>query len=283
MIHISPTELKQICIVSLEEEIRQMEDEVDKSRHHGAQKLEELTVIEGLLTAWGVHEDMFNQTSSEQQLGGSAQRNVMSLNCFCKWKPIGINSRTMSFTMMGPCPKACLHVECLSLPSGGVKLEACIKPTLFKKTNGLMQRQLKSVLHFVENRVAAIYSSVHMRQLDHPSDIGNFLRRIEWQFGRLEDTAAEMAMIHRRYKAVLSASKTSDFNLVVSFGTPPKLRATFVISDDFLFSPISVSLESADSRIDTGALQNLLVKKEKPGFGCLARTCGIISAFLKQT
>ena len=108
----------------------------------------------------------------------------------------------MSFVLLGPCPNGCLKI-CIDVTSSGqIRLESCICPDHFQRKGGILHRQVKSVLTFVESRVYSMCSSINEVQLNHPSQIGPFLQEIEWQLGRIEEAAVELAMIRRRYKAM---------------------------------------------------------------------------------
>lgn len=137
---------------------------------------------------------------------------------------------------------------------------------------------------FLEQQAASLCAMTCNEQLDSPLEIGPFLRRLEWLLGRMEYTASELAMIQHRYKATLSCGSSSPPRLEVEFpssaGTA-KLLATFELSDAYPFSPLSVCLDTFEAQVDAQAIQKLLIKNAKPGFGYLSRTCDVIAAYLR--
>lgn len=260
-----------------------MEVDLTRSREHLSRTLGELNTIEELKIGWTRNTEIECELVREQQFAGSARRKVESLHTFSKWKHLAINASVMSFALVGQYPKACILLSCSISSSGVVRLEATTDSSLYERTGGSVKRHLKYIGIFVETRVLTLCASICLERLDHPTQIGSYLRKLEWEFGRIEDTAAEIAMIRQRYKAVLKQSEStkSDFELVVMFGKPPKLQATFIVSSNFLFSPLNVVLDTLEGPDNSEDIQKLLVKKAKPGFGCLARTCGILCAFVR--
>jgi hypothetical protein len=262
-----------------------LENDVGRSQQYLECFAEDVRVVEAINSGWARCEELDSDTKKEQHMAWSVQKNISSLNYFWKWRPEAINPSKMAFILSGPSPKSSISISCLVGMSGTVTFQAQIQPELVERPKRSLQKQIKSMLHFVERRASTICSFIQSSQLESPSQIGSFLRTIEWKFGRMEDAAAEIAMIRRRYKTTFSFEKSvmnSDSELIVSFGVPTKLRATFFVSDAYLFAPIDVQVEAVETTLDVAALQYLLVKKAKPGFGCLARTCGIISAHINS-
>jgi hypothetical protein len=276
--------LKQIVLLALENEVQLMEKNLDRCQLHLRNSLDELAMIEKFGVASSCHDGGLTDLIKQQQTVESAQRSVMSLNSLRRWKPLQLNASCMSFVLLGPCPNACLKISIDVGSSGEIRLESSICPDHFQRKGGILHRQVKSVLNFVESRVSSISSYINMVKLNQTNQIGPFLQEIEWQLGRIEEAAVELAMIRRRYKAMLTSNPPTAeprFVLVIGFGNPIKVRATFDVTDISLFSPFNLFLDSMDRTVNMEELEKLLLKTAKPGFGSLARVCGIISAFVK--
>jgi hypothetical protein len=280
--------LLQLSIATLEAELREVEEKLERSKRYLEVAREEERLVEGLTVACMNNDYVVNSLVSEKRAASSSERKVATLKGLRKWKPSTITASELSFNLIGPCPKACILLSCFISSSGTVACKAHIQPNLFEHKRNPVYKQFKPVASFIETHVSAICASISQKQLDSPRQIGSLLRRVEWALGRLEDTTAELAMLKRRYKANLLTKKSRDsldFDVEVDFfypGNSAMLRATFGLSDAYPFSPVSVNLEAFQEQVDVAAIQKILLKNAKPGFGYLSRTCDVVSAFVRK-
>lgn len=189
-----------------------------------------------------------------------------------------MNSSKMVFSLLGPCPEACISISCTTSTSGIVTFSAKTEPSLFSSTRKSILTKSNHILKFIEAQAMELSSFVRETRLKHPKCIGPFLREVEWTHGRSLELAAEIAIVGRRYKTILSPIKDSpsDFVLVIDFGL--KRRAQFRISNKKLFLHVSVDFKDTENDPTVESLQKVLKKTANPGIGYLAHTCDIISA-----
>jgi hypothetical protein len=242
---------------------------------------DELNTVDLLQSGWETQDILEKETRQQQESTESAERKVASLRSMRMCRPLTLSSSQMDFAFLGPCPKACISTSCSVLPSGIVVIRAAIQPNLFLTTMKSRQPKSQNILKFIEAQAENFCSFLGSKELDHPSRIGSFLREAEWRYGRALETAAEIAIVGRRYKIILSPieDEPSDFNLDVDFGC--RFRAQFRLSNNRSTRCLQVDFQDAQDDENVVSIQKRIKHIVKPGFGCLARACDIISASLQ--
>lgn len=250
-----------------------------------------------------INQDLLTQLQALEQETEAAQRKIESLNVLRIWENISLKASSMTFALVGACPKGCISVSCKVMSSNVVRLDSRIETGLFKDNQRSKFKQLKPIMNFVEVRTVSLCSSINMNELSHPNCIASYLRNIEWKFARIQEIAAELVLIRNRYRTTLvqvvgPTTTTSDFNLIVRFGSSLKrtvITASFLVSETYIFSSNIVldivvdddqkerEAETKQQLLDIETIQKLLRKRTKQGFGYLSRACGILSAFAEST
>lgn len=278
---------RQNTIASLEQEVNEMhaklrllQESLSAARNdvkvmgHVVDTVEENRFLTGTLTKRGPAAE-------------SAERSFVTLKGMSKWKPFIVSETQLSFQYIGLCPKSCIAMSFQISSLKPVKCVATVESKLFQNHGSLSAKQLGSVSSFIQARVNALCDAACQQQLQSPHEISSLLRSLDWELGRLEHTASELAQLKRRYQAYLTPAQlpnSSHFQLEIEFAgqsRSAKLRATFEISEDYPFSPLNVCLDTFDEQVDVEAIRKLLIKNAKPGYGYLSRTCDVIAAFLQ--
>jgi hypothetical protein len=219
--------------------------------------------------------------------GAAAGRKWTTLKGLNAWLPRAISSTEMTFSYIGPCPKACVTVSfALSGPSS-VLCKANVDPLAFPKNKSRNGGKLQLVMPLLVSRTSLLCEKMSSEKAN-PTEIGAFLRRNGWELSRIEITASELALLQRRYRASLSPSSLSGEGLMhvleVDFQsrtTSCKIRGSFFVSDAYPFDALNTQLDLLEGDTLLDELQQLLVKNAKPGFGYLSRMCDVISAYLR--
>jgi hypothetical protein len=203
-----------------------------------------------------------------------------------KFKPLILKETEFSFVYQGMSPKSCVVLSFhISLPTY-LSCEVKTDPKLFENHGTLEANKLATVSSFLQFRIADFCEKVQKLHLLSPADIPSHLRRLEWVLGRLETTAFEIASLKDRYRNNVSLTRVADtptFQLKLGLRSQPglvRLETTLDITETYPFSPLNVCLDAYDQNVNVEALQALMVKKAKPGFGYLSRICDILTASL---
>ena len=227
------------------------------------------------------------QVKPSTGLAESLQHRFLTLNGMHCWSPFVIDEANIVVGFVGASPKTCMRVCFSFAKSGEVTCQASVDPSFFKQRRGKKLKLTPLISEFVVANIDTIVESVNMTKLARGSDIVGFLEQLEMLHGRLEITASELFGLQKRYGTLLEADpvgRKSDFLLSVDFQSltdSTALRATFELNSSYPFSPLNVSLDDREGKVDVDSMKRQLVKNAKPGFGYLSRTCDTISAFLR--
>jgi hypothetical protein len=274
----------QLAIVSLEEEVAELEAQLDRARGYLESATTEHQLVVDITESASRHSLLSSEHDKLRLAAESSERKWATLQGLGKWKPATLNESQLSFKFVGPCPSASVVVEFQLYGSAPVQCKARIDPTVFPRDKSQKSVHIKSVASFLEVRTCATCALVSLERLENPVFIGAYLHRLAWMLGRLETTALELTMLQRRYKAVLTNTGKSNFQLEVDFASRSglaQLRATFELAEAYPFSPVGVCLDVFEGQVDVEGMRKLLIKNAKPGFGYLSRTCDVISAFVR--
>jgi hypothetical protein len=268
---------------TLVEEIAEIEAQLERSKSYVLTSRAENSAITHLARAFSERSSLGGNLAQNRVAADAAQRQKTTLSGITKWQPATLNGSVLSFQYVGPVAKACVYVSFQVTGSGTLYCKAQVQSDLFLKGKGRTTKQFNSVSSFLEQQTAAVCAMACKESIDSPIQVGPVLRRLEWMLGRLEHTSSELAMLQRRYDAVLSPGQSS-FQLEVEFSSQTgkaKLLATFELSDAYPFSPLNVCLDTFEEELDVEGIRKLLIKNAKPGFGYLSRTCDVIAAYLR--
>lgn len=264
-----------------------MEAQLDRSNTYlVASKEEHRSHLEDtqIVSSWISHAEKMRDLPSKVE---SLSKKFTTTKGLHRWKPVCLTKSDMSFHLIGPSPKSSIRLSFWTCDKGIINIKAQVDPTVFRDWNSRLTPRFRAVSTFLEARASALVDEISSRAVPIPRQIGALLREYELRLGRVEHTASELAMLHRRYNALLTPSETrgsDNFQVEVDFSSSndsSKLSATFQLSDAYPFVPLDVHLETFKGEIDEDELNKLLIKNAKPGFGYLSRTCAVISAFMR--
>jgi hypothetical protein len=203
-----------------------------------------------------------------------------------RFKLSHFSTTLLNFNYLGLCPAACFSISFALHSSTSVKCRAEANPTIFEqpeRTTSDSTRALPS--RFFETFTPIICAEVSGTTLSGVSMVGEYLRQIDWQVCRLEETAAEVQHLKRRYKVVedLSSSAMSEsaYTVRVDFfnrSQEQQLSVYFDIGRSYPFSWVNNRVVCNGNEFDVEWLDRYLSQHSKSGPGWLARTCDTISA-----
>jgi len=270
-------------IIALEEEIVAMEAKLERSRRYLEASLKEEQALSEATSAASENVSLTSKVQDVEPGAQSMEQGYVTLKGVSNWQPGTVNDQELSFHYIGSCPKACLVLSFPLIDPNHVALKASIKPELFLQHGTKSFKRPPTVASFLQHQVSNLCNRTNQHLLDSPKQIGSLLRTLEWQLGRMEHTASELASLIRRYHAVLQLSDDSSVvQLEVEFAGrsgSKMLRAIFDITDAYPFAPLSVCLDTFEEKVDVESMRKMLIKNAKPGCGYLSRTCGVIEAF----
>ena len=265
---------------ALEDEIKELEAEVQRARSSLDSSKRRHSIVVGFEDSVSHNETLSGSVISSKSSAVHREQDFAILNGLGRMKPTKMSEEQLAFQFIGPSPSACIVV---SFDTSGptITCKASVEPGLFGQYEG---HTLKGVSSFLQTNVTSICSATSERTLDTGEMIPGFLRELEWSMCRLEQTAAELSLLLRRYQARLICQDGLNSLLVEFQGRKGgiNLMARFLLTKAYPFSPVDVELDHFEGDIDMSGMQNLLIERAKPGFGYLSRTCDVIAAFVYQ-
>lgn len=281
--------LFQATIDGLEDEIAAMEAQLARSKEYLETSSAERKALFDKVQAVSLHTDLSCKVQELQQQAQAVSRKFASTKGLHNWQPVKLSEIELSFLVLGPSPQSSIEVS-FQRSNKGMVCAARVDPHIFLEARPRMSTRFRSVSTFLETRTASLNRKIASLAIASPVQVGECLQFIELQLGRLEQTAAELTMLHRRYNAMLTPSQVSNsssFQVEVDFTvrskqhTTAKLCASFELSEAYPFAPLNVRLDTIEGEVDVDELRKLLIKNAKPGFGYLSRICDVITAFLR--
>jgi hypothetical protein len=276
-----------VAIAGLEEEIANLEAQLRSSKDSLAAASKKHYTLSNAKQSLSLRLTLKQKMASLEPKAEALARKYTSLKGLHMWKAAKLNNGELSFHFIGPSPETCVHLLFKVSGSSSVACNAYIDPSIYGRyKEEWASRRFRVVTSFLEARTLALCKEVSSKALLGASHIPDVLRDFEWQLGRLEYTASELTMLHRRYKAILAPSQiagSSNFQMEVDFSSrsdSAKLSATFELPRAYPFAPLNVLLDTFEGRVDVEGLRRLLMKNAKPGFGYLSRTCDVIAAYV---
>jgi len=276
----------QLEMATLEDEIREMEAKLERSRGYLESATKEDQMISAVTAAISENRSLTNNVREMETVAESMEQGYITQNGISRWEPSRLDEQELSFHYIGPCPKACIAVAFPMSNPSSVTCSATVQPKLFRGSGAQSSKFPLAVTGFLQRQATIICQSNNKIRLCSPKLIGQFLQQLEWQLGRTERTASELAALIRRYRAVLQLSDdSSTVQLEVEFAGrngSSKLRAVFDITDNYPFAPLNVCLDTFGEKVDVECMRKLLIKNAKPGFGYLSRTCAVVEAYIES-
>ena len=215
---------------------------------------------------------------------GTARCSERDYSTICglgKLRLLSLQQSEVSFYFAAPVPSACILIKFKASDSNSLVCEATLDENIASRCTG---RPTKWAASFYNSRIQELCANSSLQSVANPCDMWDSLRQFEWTIGRIEDTAAELTMLQRRYKAALSCANDL-VKLDVEFTSSRELAkvvATFEITEAYPFSPVHMGFDVYDGDVDLGTLREIVITNAKPGYGYLSRTCDVIAAFLHE-
>jgi hypothetical protein len=184
----------------------------------------------------------------------------------------------LTLNYIGSCPSSCIELSFRCHPP---TLVASAKHEFYRNHQTARAKNLSAVSGFLNGRIESLCHDVTQQFVQDPQHrLGSSFRFADWQLSRLENTATEIAMLKRRYKAAVTKCQNSiQFDVAFEKSGAERVRVQFLITDEYPFSPVSIRLDTFVEGDDVDAIHNLLNKSAKIGFGCLSRMCDIIASY----
>ena len=274
-------------IAALEEDISNMESQLSRSKGYLIAANEEHHSLMGATGSVSAHTTLSEKMKAIQPTAESVSRKFTSTKGLYKWIPVNLTENKLSFRFVGASPESSIELSFRPSGVGPVSCKAVVDPQIFRAHSSIVSSRFRTVSAYLRSRASAMCDKLSSQSVASPHRIGDILRQFELQHGRLEHTASELAMLHRRYNAILAPSQipgSSNFQVEVDFSSSSssaKLSAAFELTESYPFTPLDVRLDTFEGKVDVEGLRRLLIKNSKPGFGYLSRTCDVITAFLR--
>jgi hypothetical protein len=243
-----------------------------------------------------MYSDLINSIKENRALStalGNEEESAMALSQkydtlrgAMKFKPALLKDSNFKFQYHGSSSKTCMILSFLITSPTSVTCDAKVDAAKYENPFTTESSRLATMSTFLQVRMAGMCDKLCQTTLRSASEIALKLRRVEWEMGRLEGTAKEIAVLKERYRNNVQFTRIDDsllFQLKLIFTSQSGLRrlsVSFQITEAYPFSPLDICLDTFDEKIDVEALQKLLVKNAKPGFGYLSRICDILGASL---
>lgn len=207
-----------------------------------------------------------------------------TLSSFVPFKLKSLTSEYMSFVYIGACPGASASVSIRMANEQFLDCVAKVDPTVYPKNKSRNVEKYKNVMEFLKSRTQFVCEKLCASNMPSKTNVGDLLRKANWELARVDLTANEICKLQRRYDATLSIRKLPSpqcpvFELEVLFSVNGgKLVASFEITETYPFSPLTVQFDVLEGGINGEEIEANIVKTTKPGFGYLVRTCDVIAA-----
>jgi hypothetical protein len=266
-------------ILEMESELHIFEQTLDKST-------KQAKVYVSIIDFLKENQVLSTKLIEDEKAAISFKRKCDTLKGAVKFKPSILEANDFSFLYDGSSPKSCVVLSFHGSSTNSVSCDAKVDSSTFQNHGTMEANRLATVSSFVQVRVASLCGKVCRQTLHGLSEIPPYLRQLDWELGRLEGTAKEIAVLKERYRNQVSLNRVTDsshFHLKIHFTSlsgQSQLGASFEVREEYPFSPIIVCLDTFSEKINVEALQQLLVKNAKPGFGYLSRLCDIVAASL---
>lgn len=279
--------LAQIEIATLEDEIREIQAKLERSRGYLESATTEEQMISAVTAAISQNEILTNSVREMEPVAHSMEQGYITQKGISRWEPSRLDEQELSFHYFGLSPMACIAVAFPMSNLSRVTCSVTVQPKPYRGRGAEIPASKfpPAVAAFLQREATIVCHSSDKIRLASPKVIGNFLQQLEWKLGRTERTASELAALIRRYRAVLQiADDSTTVQLEVEFAgrnDSSKLRAVFDITDNYPFAPLNVCMDTFGEKVDVESMRKLLIKNAKPGFGYLMRTCAVIEAYIQ--
>lgn len=271
----------------LEEEIRQLEEEIDGASSKLEHAKAKQTSLKNALAVSQGREELKNLHMTELKRADSMGKKWTMLRALTLFQPQAITRGHLSLTYVGPCPGASIYVTFQTSQGKFRSCSAKIDPAVYPKNKLRNTEKYKTVMELLQTRTKEVCQKISSTNLAG-ADVGKTLRQASWELSRAAATADEISKLHRRYDARLLTknavgAKRAEFELEVQFENKGvrganKVVARFEISETYPFSLLNMELDVLEGDVHIDGVHANIVKTAKPGFGYLLRICNVISA-----
>jgi hypothetical protein len=284
--HLTLLRYRQAEVDALEKDIAELEGDLHMFQENFDKATMEANMFSNLMNSIKENRAISIAIDSEEESAMALSQKYDTLWGAMKFKPALLKDPNFKFQYHGSSPKTCMMLSFQITSPTSVLCGAKVDATKYENPFTTESNRLATMSMFLQIRMADMCNKLCQTTLRSASDISPELRRVEWEMGRLEGTAKEIAVLKERYRSIVQFSRIDDsllFQLKLTFTSQSGLRrlgASFQITEAYPFSPLDICLDSFDESIDVETLQKLLVKYAKPGFGYLSRICDILAASL---
>jgi hypothetical protein len=268
----------KMAIASMEKEIEEMELEAQHSRSTLTKLHAKDRALAGAIEAVTNHNSLASLYLEKTVAADSSKRKFDTLIGLLKWQASTVTDDRLSLHYIGSCPSSCVELSFRCHPP---TLVASAKHEFYRNHQSARAKNLSVVSGFLNGRMESLCQDVTQQFVRDPQHrLCSAFRSMDWQLSRLENSATEIAMLKRRYKAAVTKCQDS-IQLDVAFDKSgaERVRAQFLITEEYPFSPVSIRLDTFVEGDDVDAIHKLLNKSAKIGFGCLSRMCDIIASY----
>eukprot|EP00529_Nitzschia_sp_RCC80_P002243 CAMPEP_0113522466 /NCGR_PEP_ID=MMETSP0014_2-20120614/45204_1 /TAXON_ID=2857 /ORGANISM="Nitzschia sp." /LENGTH=1907 /DNA_ID=CAMNT_0000420525 /DNA_START=175 /DNA_END=5899 /DNA_ORIENTATION=+ /assembly_acc=CAM_ASM_000159 len=264
-------------IASIENELSEMEKELHELRNNTVSLKEEKKVLNQTLHAASKHNALHSMASD-------CQKNYLSLRGLHSWNIGSLLGTGMVFTTLGSCPQTCskMYVEGMNTKAIELRLEKVQSIGPSSQSKGLYRYKGATAM-FLNACVERMERVTSRALLDSPSQVAEQMQTYAWRMGRLDLTAKELHMLHRRYGAKLVRKNNDIFSLAIGFASSTgKVAVEFHVDPRYPSLPVDVRLDLIEGHADLDVLLKSLTKNAKPGFGSLSKACDIMHSVLSD-
>lgn len=273
----------------LEAEIKELEASLEKTTRNLALAETHYTTAYEVATLTEQVKTLSKTILNQDKQAVSSERKYRILKGLGKICPESIpalnHTNSLQFNILGPSPSSCLVVTFVLTDQSTVKCQALLKPELFSKNGNILP---KSLSIFFKSRVSALCDIISSKRLGSHTEIGTFLRQIEWEFCRLISVGSELSLILKRYKNKARIIKLEDngkllLNIQFSGRRDAALNASFELNAGYPLDPAPVTFNVVKGKIDVALIRKQTLKNPKTGYGYLSRTCDMLKQSLLKS
>ena len=212
---------------------------------------------------------------------GSSRAKYQMIESISRWESVRMIPSSMSFKFLGSFPESSLLlVFNLANKNRDVRMRAKFDSSGYKPRAGSLGKLSVSAASLLKRKTREIVAGYQKVPMQDPSDIGLLLRNLDWQIGRLEHLAVELATAANRYESNILLGG-GDVALEVEL---TGCLATVELNSHYPFQPLKVRVDVFEGhQIEIIPLQRHLVRHVKPGYEYMTRLLVSMTEYLEAT
>ena len=266
----------------LEDEILQLEVEIEASKESLEAARRNETTSEEDLRCTKDAGALKKECTSIRPGAESSQKAYLMLRGLHSWNPETLDGDKMSFSSQGSSARTTTTLTFEVTSPSEVRTKAQLVSAVSAEIKKKAQKHHASISEYLATSVHTVVEKANRSEIAPISEISAQLQAYMWSLGRLEQTAAELQSLRRRYKGKLTRRTSEEYIFSVEFRSNSScLAVDFEIDLSYPSLPMEVQLDLLEGDVDLDNLLKTLVKNAKPGFGNLSRACDIITAFVR--